>query len=123
VPKKASTSADAPQLTKTQAIRNAVKADPQKPTREITDQLVAEGWDVNRNLVSVVRSNMGKKKRKKKQAAPAPAVAAPAVAEVPAVPKDAVSLALLQKAKKLVKELGGVKQAKAAVDALVQLLD
>ena len=66
--------------------------------------------------VSVVKSAM--KKGKKKKAAPA---AAPETA--PVVPKDAVSVGLLVKAKKLVEELGGVKEAKAALNALAQLLD
>jgi hypothetical protein len=63
---------------------------------------------------------MNKGKRKKKAAAVA---ATPAADSAPALPKDAVSLALLQKAKKLVKDLGGVKAAKQAIDALAQLLD
>jgi hypothetical protein len=41
----------------------------------------------------------------------------------PVVAKDAVSVALLVKAKKLVQELGGVKEAKIALNALAQLMD
>jgi hypothetical protein len=53
------------------------------------------------------------------------AKAAPAAEEAagPVVPKDAVSVALLVKAKKLVQELGGVKEAKIALNALAQLMD
>lgn len=36
---------------------------------------------------------------------------------------DAVSLALLQKAKKLAGQLGGIQEAKAALAALAQLMD
>ncbi len=80
--------------------------------------LQAEGWDVKAQLVSVVKSNMGAAKRKKKAAtAPAP------VAAGPVVPKDAVSIGLLQKAKKLARDLGGIKEAKAAIDALALILD
>ena len=57
-----------------------------------------------------------KKKGRKAAAAPAPETA-------PAVPKDAVSIGLLCKAKKLVQELGGVKEARTALNALAQLLD
>ena len=59
-----------------------------------------------------------KAKKTAKKAAPAPAPDA-----APAVPKDAVSVGALRKAKKLVQELGGIKQAKTAVDALAQLLE
>ena len=59
-----------------------------------------------------------KAKKKAKKAAPAPAPEAG-----PVVPKDAVSVGLLVKAKKLVQELGGVKEAKTALNALAQLLD
>ncbi len=62
--------------------------------------------------------NLGKGKRKKKKAA-----AAPAAAPSPVVPKDAVSLGLLQKAKKLAAQLRGVKVAKQALDALARLVD
>jgi hypothetical protein len=44
-------------------------------------------------------------------------------ATAPAVPQDAVSLGLLQKAKKLAAQLGGIQTAKAAMDALSQLMD
>jgi hypothetical protein len=53
------------------------------------------------------------------------AKAAPAAEEAagPVVAKDAVSVALLVKAKKLVQELGGVASAKQALNALAQLMD
>ena len=101
---------------KTAAIRAAVKANPKKGPSEIADLMKAEGWDVKPQNVSVVKSAM--KKGKKKKAAPAPE---PDTA--PVVPKDAVSVGLLVKAKKLVHELGGVKEAKNALNALAQLLD
>ena len=59
-----------------------------------------------------------KAKKRKKVAAPA------AAAEVaPAIPKDAVSMGLLVKAKKLVAQFSSIKQAKEAIAALSQLLD
>jgi hypothetical protein len=61
---------------------------------------------------------MNKGKREKTAAA-----AAPAAEAAPALRKDAVSVALLQKAKKMIKKLGGVKAGKQAIDALAQLLD
>jgi len=102
--------------TKTAAIKAALKAHRNKGPKEIAELLNAEGWDVKAQTVSVVKSAM--KKGKKKKAAP---TAAPEAA--PGIPKDAVSVGLLVKAKKLVKELGGVKEAKTALNALAQLMD
>ncbi|MBM4090132.1 MAG: hypothetical protein FJ276_12035 [Planctomycetes bacterium] len=102
---------------KTAAIRSALKAHPRKAPREIAELLGQEGWSVTAQSVSMVKSK-SKGKKKGKKAAPA------AVAQsVPSVPKDAVSVALLRKAKKLVKELGGIKEASTAINALAQLLD
>ena len=39
------------------------------------------------------------------------------------VPKDAVSVGLLVKAKKLAAQFGSIEEAKAALNALAQLLD
>jgi len=50
-------------------------------------------------------------------------VHAPLPEAAPAVPKDAVSVGHLLKAKKLAQELNGVNEAKAALNALAQLLD
>ena len=65
-----------------------------------------------------IKTNLKGKKKKAKKAA-----AAPAPEAGPVLPKDAVSVGLLVKAKKLVQELGGVKEAKTALNALAQLLD
>lgn len=100
---------------KTAAIRAAVKTYPKKGPKEIAELLNTEGWDVKPQQISVVKSAM---KAKKKKAAEAPAPEA-----APVLPKDAVSVGLLVKAKKLVQELGGVKEAKTALNALAQLMD
>jgi hypothetical protein len=108
---------EAPKGTKTQAIKAALKANPKKGPKGIADLLQAQGLDVTPAYVSTIKTNLKAKKRKK--------VAVPAAAPepAPAVPKDAVSLGLLQKAKKLAAQLGGIKEAKAAIDALSQLMD
>ncbi len=110
--------AEQPKTSKTAAIKAAVKANPKKSNIEIAELLKAEGWDAKPTYISVVKSNMNKGKRKKQAAA-----AALATAAAPVVPKDAVSLGLLQKAKKLAAQLGSIKEAKAAIDALAQLMD
>ena len=103
--------------SKTAAIKAALKANPKKGPTEIAELLKAEGWDIKAQLVSVVKSAMKAKKRKK--------VAAPAAAAevAPAIPKDAVSMGLLVKAKKLVAQFSSIKEAKEAIAALSQLLD
>ena len=109
---------EAPRGSKTAAIKAALKANPKKLPKEIAELMNAEGWDVTAQRISVVKSALKAKKKEKKAAAPAPEPEAG-----PVVPKDAVSVGLLVKAKKLVKELGGVTEAKAALNALAQLLD
>jgi hypothetical protein len=109
---------EAPRGSKTAAVKAALKVHPTKGPKEIAELLQADGWDVKAQLVSVVKSaQKAKKKAKKAVAAPVPEAAALAL------PKDAVSLALLQKAKKLASQFGSIKEAKAAIDALSQLMD
>ena len=107
---------EAPRGAKTAAIKAALKANPTKTMKEIAELLKEQGFETTANYIGGVKSAMKAKKRKK--AAPA---AAPEAG--PALPKDAVSVGLLVKAKKLVKELGGVKEAKTALNALAQLMD
>jgi len=102
---------------KTAAVKAALKSNPNNGPKEIAELLQADGWDIKAQFVSVVKSNMKRKKKAKAVAAPAPEAAAPAV------PKDAVSLGLLQKAKKLAAQFGSIKEAKQAIDALSQLMD
>ena len=103
---------------KTVAIRKALSDNPGKPLKEISAMLKEEGFDASSTYISKIKSRMqGKRMKRKKAAAPAPEAAAPAL------PKDAVSLGLLQKAKKLAAQFSSIKEAKAAIDALAQLLD
>ncbi len=115
-PKPADATKEQPKGTKSGAIRAALKAHSEKGPTEIAELLNAQGWDVTAQRVSVVKSAL-KAKKKAKKAEPAPQ---PAAVELP---KDAVSIGLLCKAKKLVQELGGIKEAKTALNALAQLLD
>ena len=103
--------------SKTASIKAALKANPKKGPTEIAGLLKAEGWDVKPQQISVLKSYLKAKKRK----VLAPSAAAAAVA--PAVPKDAVSMGLLVKAKKLVAQFSSIKEAKEAIAALSQLLD
>jgi len=111
-----------PKVTKAQAIRDALAADPKGMPKDIADKLTAAGVNVSANEVSQMKYQLkvAKKKKGQKKAAAKTAEAVPGAAAVPA---DLVSVAALQKAKKLIQELGGVKEAKQALAALSQLLD
>jgi hypothetical protein len=111
------TKPEAPRGAKTAAIRQALIANPRRTAKEIVELLKEQGFETTANYVGAQKAKLGGKKRKKKAKAVAPAAA------LPAVPKDAVSLGLLQKAKKLAAQLGGIREAKAAIDALAQILD
>ena len=113
--------AEQPKTTKAQAIRDALAADPKGMPKDIADKLTAAGVTVSANEVSQMKYQLkvAKKKKRQQKAAAKTAEAAPAAA----VPADLVSVAALQKAKKLIQELGGVKEAKQALAALAQLLD
>lgn len=119
MPRTAKAAADQPQPNKSEQVRQALKAHPTKMPKELAELLQAEGLDVSPNFISQVKIRLGAKKKKK--AVQAPAVAAQAAA--PSLPKDAVSMALLQKAKKLAAQFGSLKEAKQAIDALSQLMD
>ena len=101
---------------KTAAIKAALKTHKDKSPKEIAEIVTASGIPTTAGQVSNVKSLLASKRKAK---------AAPVAEEAagPVVPKDAVSVALLVKAKKLVRELGGVASAKQALNALGQLLD
>ena len=106
-----------PHGAKTAAIKQALIANPTKSPKEIAEMVTEQGFETTANYVSGVKAKFGGKKKAK--AAPAPATEAAASD----LPKDAVSLALLQKAKKLAAQFGSIKEAKAAIDTLAQILD
>ena len=101
---------------KTAAVKAALKTHKNKSPKEIAELLTASGMPTTAGQVSNIKSLLASKRKAK---------AEPAAEEVaaPELPKDAVSVALLVKAKKLVQELGGVKEAKIALNALAQLMD
>ena len=105
-------------VSKTEAIKAALNANPKSTPKEISEMLQAQGLDVSPGYVSTIKTNLKGKTKKAQKAA-----AAPAPEAGPVLPKDAVSVGLLVKAKKLVQELGGVKEAKTALNALAQLMD
>ena len=107
-----------PHGAKTAAIKQALIANPTKQPKEIAELLKQQGFETTPKYVSVMKAEL----RGQKKAKAVPATAAP-VTGVPVVPKDAVSIGLLQKAKKLAAQFSNIKEAKAAIDALAQILD
>ncbi len=106
---------------RSKAIKAALKANKDKSPKEIAEIVTAAGIATLAWQVSNVKSILSNKKKAK--ATPAAAQATETVAAAPAVAKDAVSMALLQKAKRLASQFGSIKEAKQALDALAQLLD
>lgn len=107
--------------SKSQRIREALEADPQAMPKALADALNAEGLSVSANEVSQAKYLLKQATKKRGPKAKAKAEVAAAPAAGPA--SDLVSVAALQKAKKLIQELGGVAEAKQALQALAQLLD
>ena len=101
---------------KTAAIKQALKTHKNNSPKEIAELLTASGLTTTAGQVSNVKSLLASKRKAK-------AASAAVEAAAPAVPADAISLAALQAAKKLIQELGGVANAKQALNALGQLLD
>jgi hypothetical protein len=107
-----------PKVTKTAAIIAALQAHPDKMPKEIAEILQAQGLDVTPQMVSTTKFNLKSKTDK-----PAAPKAAPRKARTATKAADAVSLDSLKKAKELATQLGGIKQAKAAIAALAELVD
>ncbi len=129
-------------MSKTEAIRAALKKDPGVMPKALAERLTAMGFDVKPQHVSTIknvlkreaegtlpvpRGRRGRRPAAERLASPAaaspvaasPAAASPAAAS-PAAPED-ISFESLRKAKELSAELGGIEKAKEALDALVQL--
>lgn len=99
-------------VNKTQAIKDALAANPDKLPKELSALLKEQGVDASAAYVSTVKSALKKKKGGRR--GPKPAAASSG---------DGLSLATLVAAKKLAAQLGGVAEAKRAIDALSKLVD
>jgi hypothetical protein len=103
---------------KTLAIQKALSDNPRKSPSEISAMLKEQGFDASPAYVGKIKYKMTRKGKKRRKTA-----AAPAPEAGPVVAKDAVSVALLCKAKKLVAQFSSIKEAKAAIAALAQIMD
>ena len=108
-----------PEVSKSQAVRDYLKQHRGALPVAVSEALKAQGVDVDPKYVSNIKFKLGIKKQRKK----AVAKGEEATPAADAAPTDMISVAALQKAKKLVQEIGGVQQAKQALAALGQLLD
>lgn len=104
-------------LNKSLEIRNYKAANPSASPKEVAEALTKTGLSVSPQFVSTVLSNAkkkgGKAGKRGRKAGPKPAAANSAPSS---------NIEHLIKAKKLVDQLGGVDAARAAVNALAQLL-
>ncbi|MCA9104780.1 MAG: hypothetical protein R3B96_14335 [Pirellulaceae bacterium] len=115
-------------VSKSQAIRDYYAANKTAKPKAIAEALVAQGYDLNAQYVSVILSGdrrkagkVSKRGRKPKAAAAKATKAAPAAPRAKATATDA-SLAQLMSAKDLVASAGSVAKARAALDAFAKLV-
>ncbi len=117
VPQPATTPAE-PKKSKNAVIIAALQAHPDKMPKELAQLLQAEGWDINAQRISTIKSKL-----KAEQKAPTVATTvAPKKAPTPKA-EEGISFDSLKKAKQMAEQLGGIKQAKAAIAALAELVD
>ncbi len=127
----AATTPAKPTISKTAAIAAALQAHPDKMPKELAEIMKAEGWDINAQRISVVKSKLKERSKQKARRKPktkaAPAEAPAAVAPVAVAPaakaEEGISFDSLKKAKQMAEQLGGIQQAKAAIAALAELVD
>ncbi len=99
-------------VSKSQAIREYITANPDQGPKAVAEALNATGIDVTAAFVSTVKST-DKRKSGKRRGRPG---------RKPGGGGDALSLDLLLKAKRLAEQLGGVAEAKKAIDAYAKLV-
>lgn len=114
---------------KSAAIRDYVTANPEAKPPEIVGAMKQQGIEVSPAFVSTIKSKTlgsGAKKKKGRKAGRPKGTAKTAGAAAPVAKSKSgqgnVSLDQLLKAKKLAGELGGVSQARAALEALEKIV-
>lgn len=110
-------------VNKTRAVKDYQAAHPNAGPTEISTALKEQGIEVTPTYVSGIRVKLKVKKQQKKAARQVTLATPAAAVAVAQVADDSVSLESLRKAKALVRELGGVDQARQALKALSVLLD
>lgn len=123
---------------KSQAIRDYLKTKPNAANQAVADALTKQGFDVTANYVSTIKTNMkntttkkapakkkavakGKTAAKRKAPAKKRAVTKRKAARKKQAASDMVSMSVLREAKAFTAKLGGIKQARAAINAWASL--
>ncbi len=125
--KRKTTKKSSDQPSKSAAIVEQVQQNPEAANAEVAEALNAQyGWDVTSGYVSTIKSQKGltkgrKGKAKKGVAKKATGKTAKQAGRPKAATKSDVSLSQLKEAQRLAIELGGIDQAKKALDALAGL--
>ena len=110
-----------PKGSKAQAIRDALKVRRDKSPSAISAYLETQGYTVKPQEVSNIKSQLKAKRKRKKLALKGEAAPKPKKAATGA--RDMISMAALEAAQKLAKELGGLEKAKQAINSLSRLLN
>jgi len=105
-------------VNKSQAIRDYVAANPTAKPNEVANALSKEGVSVTPQFVSTVKSMSKRKKGAKKRPGRPGRKPGPRKAS-----DKGVSVESLQQAKKMADSMGGVDEAKKALDVLSKLVD
>ena len=110
------------QPSKSAAIVDQVQQNPEAGNTEIAAALNTQyGWDVSPAYVSTIKSQKGLTKRRSGSKKKAVAKTAKRVGRPKTATTSDLSLSQLQDAKRLSDDLGGIEQARKALDALAEL--
>jgi len=113
-------------VNKSQQIRDYKKAHPRQKPKQIAEALGKEGVDVSAQFVSTVLSSAKKKKKKSRTKGSSQGKEASqrrATGKRAGAGGRQVTFESLLRAKKIVKEMGGIKEARKALDALEELIE
>jgi len=103
-------------MNKSQAIRDVLAANPQKPVKEIVKDLASQGVKVTPNLVYFIKGKLKGGKKRKKRIARVAMHAVNASANGKAKKTDAI--AMIRAVKELAEMAGGYDELKKLIDAL-----
>ncbi|MEM6473292.1 MAG: hypothetical protein AAF802_27270 [Planctomycetota bacterium] len=112
-------------VSKSQAIRDYMDANPTAKPKDVAEALTAKGYDVTPNYVSMIKFQTKKKSGKtKRRGRPAGSTSKAAATNKSTVSSsDTVSVDSLIKLKEAVKAVGSIEEARAALTALEKLAD
>jgi len=109
-------------VSKTQAVRDYLKAHPEAKSGEIAKALTKQGIKITPNYVSNIKTTINKAGSKKKAAKkPAAVEAAPTVVETPAKNGGTITLDQVKKVAHTIKTLGGFHRVSEVLDVIKEL--